>query len=128
VAVMKVRGCLPDIGGTVVDSAPGVIRIRLGRPARAVAPAAPSRGGFLGWLGLGKQPEPPPATESIDLELSLESTDAAQPDKLRITVRLHPPGGAAEADDPEWRAFCDRILVDLSAYLMARREKADCGF
>jgi serine/threonine-protein kinase len=123
VAVMKIRGCLPDIGGTVVDSAPGVIRIRLQRLAREAPPPPPSRGGFLSWLGLGEEPPPPPAPEAIDLELFLESADAAQPAKLRITVRLHPPGGAVEADDPEWRAFCDEVLRDLSAYLMARREE-----
>jgi serine/threonine-protein kinase len=126
VAVMKLRGCLPDIGGTVVDSAPGLIRIRLERLARVATPAPVGRSGFLGWLGLGRQPEPEPAVEAIDLDLFMESADRDRPDELRITIRLHPPGGAAEADDPEWRTFCDRILMDLCAYLMARREeKAD---
>jgi serine/threonine-protein kinase len=120
IAVMKLRGCLPDIGATVVESAPGRIRLRLERPGDVVVP--PSPGGFLAWLGFGPSPEPVVTMEAIDLDLGLETPDPEKPNELRITVQLHPPGGAAEADDPEWQAFCDGIVGDLSAYLMARRE------
>ena len=58
------------------------------------------------------------------MELYLTNPDPAQPNQLLITVGLHPPGSPK---DPEWQPFCDRVVRELCAYLMARKEEAPGG-
>src|SRR5262249_42677279 len=61
VAAYKLRGFVRDVGGEVVESLPGVIRVRLGGKGSVYwVPSGP-----LSWLGLGRSP-------IIDMELRLE--------------------------------------------------------
>jgi eukaryotic-like serine/threonine-protein kinase len=117
IAVMKIRGSLPAIGGEVVESAPGRIGIHLHRPPRP-APRQES-GGFLSRLGLGKKAQSFVVPEPVRMELHLTNPDPSQPAQLLITVVLHRPAD----DDPDWEAQCDRVTRELCAYLMARREE-----
>ena len=48
IAIMKLRGFVHDAGGEVVESVPGLIKVRLGGRKRR-----PS--GALAWLGLGRR-------------------------------------------------------------------------
>src|SRR5262249_43912385 len=119
IAVMKLRGCLPDIGGEVVASAPGALRIRLARRVRPEAPAP--RPGLWARIGLGQKPAAGPATEWVDMELRMKSTDPARPNQLAITAVLRPAARVSEGDADDWQTFCAQVSVNLSAYLMARR-------
>lgn len=119
IALMKLRGCLPDLGGEVVETMPGALRIRLARPLPAGPPAKVS---LWARMGFGKKPEPLPTAEWVAMDLRMRHVDAAEPNRLAITAVLHPPASSAEGPE-DWRAFCDRIRVNLSAYLMARNDQ-----
>jgi serine/threonine-protein kinase len=107
IATYKLRGFVYDVGGEVVESVPGRIRVRLGGQGSAYA----VRTG-LGWLGLGRK------AGQIDMELHLHRTDPGRENKLRITVMLRPVNGPA--GDIEWRARAAQIYCDLRGYLMGQ--------
>jgi serine/threonine protein kinase len=112
-ALLKLRGFVYDLGGEVVDSVPGMIRVRLGEPA---APARKS-GGLFGLLGGGKAASAS-AAPVTDLELHMERRDPAQPNRLTITLVLRSGNGLMT---PEWHQRCQQIGRDLQAYLMGPR-------
>jgi serine/threonine-protein kinase len=102
IATYKLRGFVNDVGGEVVESVPGRIRVRLGGRGSAYA--------VRGWLGLGRK------GGLIDMELQLQRPEVARDNQLRITVLLRPVNGGAA--DPEWRTRATQIYCDLRGYLM----------
>ncbi|HVS36681.1 MAG TPA: serine/threonine-protein kinase [Gemmataceae bacterium] len=110
IAQFKLRGFIQDVGGEVVESVPGRIRVRLG--GKGSVYEAPQRGS-LSWLGLGRRPNP------INMELRLERPDDSRGSQLHITVILRPPH-PAQFGDPAWRRLCTQIYCDLRGYLMGQ--------
>jgi serine/threonine-protein kinase len=110
VALYKLRGFVDDVGGEVVESVPGRIRVRLG--GRGSLYDAKRQSAFA-WLGLGRR------GSLIDMELNLEHADPARECLLHITVTLRSANGQA-ALDPAWRARCSQIFCDLRGYLMGQ--------
>jgi eukaryotic-like serine/threonine-protein kinase len=110
IAAYKLRGFINDVGGEVVESIPGRIRVRLG--GKGSLYAAPQRGS-LSWLGIGR------TTNKIDMELRLQRPEDARDGQLRITVLLRPPNASVCAD-PAWRQLCTQIFCDLRGYLMGQ--------
>jgi serine/threonine-protein kinase len=108
IAAYKLRGFVQDVGGEVLESVPGVIRVRLG--GRKSVYAMPSHGA-LSWLGLGRN------QGLVDMELRLERSASNRDGLLHITVLMSSPDGKAHSR-PEWRARCGQIFCDLRAYLM----------
>ncbi len=108
-AMLKLKGFIHDLGGEIVESVPGLIRVRLGTPA----PKRPA--GLLGWLGGSNGA--PPVVDTIEMELQMEKGDPAQANRLSITLKLTPTRGLFGADV---RARCERIGRDLQAYLIGR--------
>jgi serine/threonine-protein kinase len=112
-AMVKLKGFIYDLGGEVIESVPGIIRVRLGEP-RPKLPQKPK--GLLGWFGGGggtvTRAAPP-----TEVEMHMERRDATQPNRLTITLVLRCPGGQVT---PEWRDRCQKIGRDLQAYLMGR--------
>lgn len=108
IAIMKLRGFVHDASGEVIESIPGLIRVRLG------GRKTPS-GGPLSWLGLRR------SSNTMDAELHLRHIDPAQPNKLTVHV-LFRPSHASLLADREWRQKCTQIFVELRAYLMGRSE------
>jgi serine/threonine-protein kinase len=107
IAAYKLRGFVQDVGGEVVESVPGRIRVRLGN----ASPYGATKGS-LSWFGLPRRPGP------IEMELNLERADPERESLLHITVSLRPVNGTA--DDPDWRSRCVLIFCDLRGHLMAR--------
>jgi eukaryotic-like serine/threonine-protein kinase len=107
-AMLKLKGFIHDLGGEIVESVPGRIKVRLSE----VQPQKPS-GGFLGWFK-GTTAVAVQAT-TINMELQMEKPDLSQPSRLAITLKLTSPTGSFSA---EGRTRCDRISRDLQAYLM----------
>jgi serine/threonine-protein kinase len=107
IATYKLRGFVYDVGGEVVESVPGRIRVRLGGRGSAYAIRT-----SLGWLGLGRK------SGQIDMELHLQRSDPGRENKLHITVLLRPVNGTA--GDVEWRARAAQIYCDLRGYLMGQ--------
>jgi serine/threonine protein kinase len=106
IAVVKLRGFLEDKGGQVIESAPGVLRIRLGLKK---AQEAPDRFGAV----KSKRERP------IEIEMRMEKPDAKK-NVLQVTVLFRPFTDPVLLFVPDWRKRCEEIYKDLQSYLMAR--------
>jgi serine/threonine-protein kinase len=106
IAIMKLRGFVHDAGGEVVESIPGLIKVRLGgRKNSGVGP--------LSWLGFGRR-----NAGVIDMELHLRHTHPDEENRLTVHV-LFRPSHPQLLGDKLWRARCNHIFIELRAYLMA---------
>jgi serine/threonine-protein kinase len=110
-AMIKLKGFIYDLGGQVVESVPGLIKVRL-----IEKPTEQATNRLLGWVR-GKTTATMPKLESTELELHMERPDPAQSSRLTITLVMRPVTGLAT---PEWRNRCGQISRDLQAYLMGR--------
>jgi serine/threonine-protein kinase len=110
-ALIKLKGFIGDLGGEVVESVPGLIRVRLAEPR------VEKKGGLFGWGG-ARTSSALQAPQATDLELHMERKDQNQPNRLTITLVLRRAGGGLIT--PDWRERCNRIGRDLQAYLMGR--------
>ncbi len=108
VAAYKLRGFVNDVGGELVESVPGKIRVRLAGKTCVYTAGRQS----FSWFGLSRK------SSNIDLELHLHRPDVAR-DNLQITVYLR-PSGKGTINDEEWRSRCTQIFCDLRAYLMGQ--------
>ncbi len=114
-ALVKIKGFLHDLGGNVLESVPGLIKVRLPDPQAGEEKKA----SLLSWRGTGTKPVP--LTRVIgptDVELHMERLDSAQPARLTVTLLMRPAAGGLVT--PAWRSRCDQIGRDLQAYLMER--------
>jgi serine/threonine-protein kinase len=105
IAVYKMRGFVQDVGGELLESVPGKIRVLLGG-RRSIYGASNA----LSWMGLSKK-------GMIEMELRLHQGDPGRANQLHITVILMVIGQNA-ANDPELQARCDQVFIDLRAYLI----------
>jgi serine/threonine-protein kinase len=112
IAVVKLKGFVAALGGQVVDSEPGLVRVRLPAPGQVnEAPAS----GFLGWLGLGRKAVPP-AQATLELHMEKKTGPTS---KLLIYVVLPPLAEDHVVNPREWQAWTDRIVRELRGYLMS---------
>jgi serine/threonine-protein kinase len=110
IATYKLRGFINDVGGEVVESVPGRIKVRLGGPG-CVYNAPVPRSSFS-WLGIGRK------AVVIEMELRLNRPEQARESHLRITVILRSSSPDVSTDGA-WRRICGQIFCDLRGYLMA---------
>jgi serine/threonine protein kinase len=109
-AMIKLKGFIFDLGGEVVESVPGLIKVRLlDRSAQAKST------GLLSWVG--RKSGVVEKLQSTDIELHMERRDPRQTNRLTITLVMRPGEGPIT---PEWRDRCGRISRDLHAYMMGR--------
>jgi serine/threonine-protein kinase len=113
-ALVKLKGFIHDLGGEVIESVPGMIRVRLGGE-----PVVKKKGGLFGWFGGGAAagPTTTATTATAEVELHMERQDPTQPDRLTITLVMNPGRGLISGD---LRERCNRIGRNLQAYLMGR--------
>jgi serine/threonine-protein kinase len=111
-ALIKVKGFVCDLGGEIVESVPGMIKVRLmDRPPE-------KKSGLFAWLtGSKSRQVTVQSAQATEIELHMERLDPNQQSKLTITLVMRPRGGMATAD---WRNRCNQIGRDLQAYLMGR--------
>jgi eukaryotic-like serine/threonine-protein kinase len=112
--VPKIQAFVDEIGGTIVESVPGLIRVEL-RVHRAALRTG-NKKGFLSWLGLK------PTYGMIEMELHIKKkTEAGNRSVLQITVLLRPADGKpVPVNNPEWTARCAIITKALKGYLMTQ--------
>ena len=108
IAVVKLRGFAHDADGQIVESVPGVVRMKLG-PNGKVA-----RSTNTGWFGLKK-------AEPLWLELHLHQTEPGKGNKLLIQVVFRPQS-ISQLGDAAWRERCTRAYIALRSYLMGTDE------
>jgi eukaryotic-like serine/threonine-protein kinase len=112
IAAYKLRGFVEEVGGEVVESVPGLIRVRLGeRPGIG--------SGTLTWLGLAR-----PSSSTVNVELHLKQNDPGRTGRLHVTVVLRPMH-AKIFEDPNWHKRCDQIMCNLRSYLMGSDSLAE---
>jgi serine/threonine-protein kinase len=105
IAIVKIRGFVHDAGGEVVESGPGLIRVRVGVRER------PQPRGFISFGQESRRGKP------VDMELRLQSLPSEKDNKLRVTLVFHPPTRAALQDDT-WRDQCNKVFCEVRSYLM----------
>jgi serine/threonine-protein kinase len=107
IAVHKLRGFVEDVGGEILESNPGRIRVRVG--GRDSIYQFPKR--KSSWLGLRRK------SDKIEMDLRMQQVDPERQNLLHITVALR-----SIYDDcmfgPLWRASTDQVFCDLRGYLM----------
>jgi len=108
IAIHKLRGFMQDIGGEVLESVPGHIRVRVGGPDGGSA-----LGKSLSWLGRARK------NRRAELMLRLERSSVDRQNLLRITVSMRPLNGES-AFDPRWRGYTTQLFCDLRGYLMGQ--------
>jgi serine/threonine-protein kinase len=108
-ALLKLKGFIYDLGGEVVESVPGMIRVRLAEEGEQKTTA-----GLLPWSTRKAAVAAPPP---LELELHMERKNPAQPGLLTITLVIRPNG---RPNNVEWTNRCNQINQDLQAYLMGR--------
>jgi serine/threonine-protein kinase len=113
IAAYKLLGFVQDVGGEVLESVPGRIRVRLGGPGSVYL----ARQGPLSWLGIGRR------SGEIDMELNLQRAGGTRENLLHITVAMRPPHGA-DLHNGAWRDRCDQVFCDLRGYLLGNSGNA----
>lgn len=104
IALMKLRGFIQDFGGELVETQPGLVRVRLGRSVQRAS-------GAFSWLGVTRRTGP------VDVELQFTRRDPRKENHLTITVLFRPPV-PGYLNDKGWRDRCTQLFIDLRAYLM----------
>jgi serine/threonine-protein kinase len=107
IALVKLRGFVDGVGGSVVESLPGLIKVHL--PCSA---AVPSRSGLFSLF----RPPTPPARIPIELHLAKKTVGGRG--LVEVSVVHTPPPGSNVVEN---RAICARVCTELRAYLMIGR-------
>jgi serine/threonine-protein kinase len=100
IATYKLRGFVHDINGEVLESVPGLIRMRIGKGGKSA----------LSWFGLGR------SSYVVDVELRLERDNPKQQNLLHIIVMMSSPDRKG-AMNPKWRERCTEVFCELRSYL-----------
>jgi serine/threonine protein kinase len=111
-AMIKLKGYIYDLGGEVVESIPGLIRVRLPKPQ-----TEKKKSGLFSWLDTGTKPSLMNSVEMTMLELRMERRDPTQPNNLTITLVVTPARGPLPQ---EWKDHYQNLGRELKAYLMGR--------
>jgi serine/threonine-protein kinase len=120
IAVMKLRGFLDARKAEILESVPGVLRVRLKGPrAEPRQSAPPPKSSVWSLLGLGKSADNTPAHHLIDLDVHLKKVEAEQRSLLHITLVLRPSEGTQMSLDRTWLEWCEQIHREMKAYIMA---------
>lgn len=114
IAVVKLRGYVDDVGGEMVESVPGMIRVRFGQKGCQYQ-CQTKASGALSWIGLSG-----PKNHLISVELRMRKVEGGQSSQLKITMLIKPEAGGKAPDTPLWKACCMAIYKDLKAYLMGK--------
>jgi serine/threonine-protein kinase len=107
IAEHKLRGFVQDSGGELLESIPGLIRVRLGDPETKYE----LKKSLFSWFDR--------RSGLIEMYLRVRPADQDRLNMVLLTVLLRSMDGNPP-DDPEWRARCSHIAQDLRGYLMAQ--------
>jgi len=113
-AAAKLKGFVDDVGGQVLASEPGLIRLRVGVPAGYKEPTPGS--GIFGWLRTRANPSVPRGQEPIEVELHMEKPDPTQP-RLSVVVAFCPLKAYPPVSRSGWRDRCDKLNAMLRQYM-----------
>jgi serine/threonine-protein kinase len=104
VALMKLRGFVQDTDGAVLESGPGLVRVRFGRAQTGLS-------GAFSWLGIGRRNDP------VHVDLHLLKVDPNKENRLAIYIHFR-PSHPSLLSDKAWRERCTELFVEVRGYLM----------
>lgn len=110
-AMAKLKGFVHDLGGTVIESVPGMIRVRLGEEKK-------KKSGLFRWLGGGSSTTTTAPSAVAEIELHMERREPTQPNRLTVTLVMNLGRTPLTT---ELRDRCNKLGRDLQAYLMGGR-------
>jgi eukaryotic-like serine/threonine-protein kinase len=110
IAIVKIRGFAHDNDGQIVESLPGIVRMKLGPN-----PMKNRKSASLGWFGFNRKSEP------VYLELHLHQLDPYGGNKLLIQAVFRPQS-VHQLSESSWRERCTQTYIDLRGYMMGMTE------
>ena len=110
-AAAKLRGFTEDIGGDVLESEPGFIRMHLGSPKKQK-----SRSAIVNWLSTIRGGGVEKGKEPIQLCLTLSRID---PSRVKVQACFTPLVDYMPDDATLWRDRCESVYDLMRQYLMA---------
>jgi hypothetical protein len=110
-AAAKLRGFTEDIGGTVLESEPGIIRMHLGAPARKKTKSV-----IMNWISTIRGNGVEKGREPIELTLTFSRID---PTRVHVKACFTPIPDYMPSDPVLWRERCEAVYDILRQYLMA---------
>ena len=120
IAVYKLQAFADAIGGEVVQSSPGFVRLHVGKPS---PPPTSRKTGLFGLLNLSRKPEAPAESNcEIDIELGMRHKPMERASVLQLTVMMRPVRRNGAPIHPDYRTKCNDIQRALRSYLMCKSE------
>ena len=80
--MLKLKGFIHDLGGEIVESLPGLIRVRLAEPGAVKKPAP------FDWVDRQRRTAVRPPPTATDIELHMKRADPGRPGQLTVTLVL----------------------------------------
>jgi hypothetical protein len=114
-AAAKLRGFVEDVGGTVVESEPGVITMRLAVP-EGYGEGPKTRSALFNWLSTVRKPHVARGEEPIEVLMQMQKLP---PDRVGVLVSFQPLRDFPPASIRQWKERCEQVKSILRMYLMA---------
>jgi hypothetical protein len=117
VAVVKLQGFVKDLGGKVVTSVPGLLRVRL---MEQLPKKAGENEGLLGFDLFQLQPRP--RVLSV-VELHMRMVEHEHQSRLRVDIHIYPGDDPdlEEMEERDWQAYCHKTFCELRGFLIHAR-------
>jgi serine/threonine protein kinase len=113
-AAAKLRGFVEDLGGEVLASEPGLIRLRIGTPAGYKQTSGGS--GLFGWFRNISKPGVQRGQEPIEMDLYMDKPNPSVP-RLSVLVTFRPLKDFPPRNLRDWQDRCDKVNYMLRQYL-----------
>jgi serine/threonine protein kinase len=114
-AAAKLRGFVEDMGGQVLASEPGLIRLWIGVP-NGYKESSGNGSGIFGWFRNMGKPSVPRGQEPVEVELHMEKPNPSTP-RLSVVVAFRPLKDYPPQNAHNWRDRCDTLNSMLRQYL-----------
>ena len=117
-AALKLRGFIEDVQGQVIESEPGLIRVRVEMPSgyREQSPRAGGSGVFAFLSGVMRTvPTVPRGQEPIEIEMKMEKKSS---DKVAMLVAFRPVAAFMPVDVKLWAERCEAYYGHLRKFIM----------
>lgn len=113
IAIMKLRAFVDGIGGEIVESEPGRVRIRMLDPRFKSSASEPS-----GFLSVFRRKTLPVPKNFLNLDLFMEKHDRGSRSMVEIAVVMNPELLDTREQSEMRAGFGQRVCRELRAYLM----------
>lgn len=114
-AALKLRGFIDDVGGQVVESEPGLIRVRVEMPAGGKDGQRSGSGVFAFLSGVMRNGGVQKGKEPIEIELHMQKHDA---NKVVVRVAFRPVRPYLPTEPDVWAERCEAYYGHLRKFVM----------